>query len=602
MCCLTLAGEIGGRAGFAQETETETQAEFEPEELVEVELLGSWLSGTIVKGNGDGSYRVLITYQGKRAERTIPSEKIRRPGPTAVKPLTSMRKWTDASGAHSLEAHLLKFEEGTVELMKENGTTIQVPIEKFCVADQRLVRRIVRRAEEKNARLIAGTEAGSDRFAREERANSRDRPAAGDRELLAAENDARTSEREPRGAAEGLEAEEETVDANVDAAEPNAAEEVAESTADAAPAFSPEPAWGALEVWRVVGDSREFPLELSAPIDFTVQFDRLDASTTKIWIHPEQDRVIVYLAGSADNTLHFFTISSASRGLRPTAPEGQVVHDFSPFDSAMLTSAQGDQRSSLHTWSFTERGSSQRGSFEDPEFAEIVVARWVSDTHVIAHVGDRLMCINTASSGGSPIVYRGVAGATNFALSPGRTTMYVALPDGIAAVESATGIQQGWLPLDRSPAQALAVNDQASRLVAVAGTEARIWDLSTGSELPAITLTQPPVADGVDWGQDGFFLVGNTDIYSIQSSTMIHRFQSEGTGGPPIGSAASGKLFYLVPVTTSEGTGLRLNGVSIPPPEVVNSVSAGGSEGGSSPTVSVLGSEGVTSGSAPGGP
>jgi tetratricopeptide (TPR) repeat protein len=46
------------------------------------------------------------------------------------------RTWTDASGKYSIKAELLKSEDGVVELKKEDGTTVVLPLEKLSDADR----------------------------------------------------------------------------------------------------------------------------------------------------------------------------------------------------------------------------------------------------------------------------------------------------------------------------------------------------------------------------------------------------------------------------------------------------------------------------------
>ncbi|MCR4414067.1 MAG: PQQ-binding-like beta-propeller repeat protein [Thermoguttaceae bacterium] len=77
-----------------------------------------------------------------------------RPGTkkSGTKPPT-VRNWTDASGQHKTRAALEAVENGTVRLRKENGTLVELPIEKLSEADQRWI--------ERNAKSLAAKEAAS---------------------------------------------------------------------------------------------------------------------------------------------------------------------------------------------------------------------------------------------------------------------------------------------------------------------------------------------------------------------------------------------------------------------------------------------------------
>ena len=50
------------------------------------------------------------------------------------------RTWTDSSGAHKVEAELLKVDGEIVHLKKADGAVIKVPLNKFCEDDQAFVR------------------------------------------------------------------------------------------------------------------------------------------------------------------------------------------------------------------------------------------------------------------------------------------------------------------------------------------------------------------------------------------------------------------------------------------------------------------------------
>ncbi|MEE8450890.1 MAG: SHD1 domain-containing protein, partial [Thermoguttaceae bacterium] len=53
------------------------------------------------------------------------------------------RTWTDASGKNTIEAELIGYDSGMVQLRKPNGETLSVSFDKFCVADQQFVRQYI---------------------------------------------------------------------------------------------------------------------------------------------------------------------------------------------------------------------------------------------------------------------------------------------------------------------------------------------------------------------------------------------------------------------------------------------------------------------------
>ena len=59
------------------------------------------------------------------------------------------RQWTDRSGSYSVEAELVKVEDGRVHLKKPDGTIVQVPQDRLCDADQRYLKSLSKGPREK---------------------------------------------------------------------------------------------------------------------------------------------------------------------------------------------------------------------------------------------------------------------------------------------------------------------------------------------------------------------------------------------------------------------------------------------------------------------
>ncbi len=57
----------------------------------------------------------------------------------AARESSPMRVWKDASGKHTIEAKMIGYEDGTVQLQRADGTTLTVPLEKLSDADQEFV-------------------------------------------------------------------------------------------------------------------------------------------------------------------------------------------------------------------------------------------------------------------------------------------------------------------------------------------------------------------------------------------------------------------------------------------------------------------------------
>ena len=86
-----------------------------------------------------------------------------------------VREWTDKSGAHSLEAVLVGYQDGTVRLRKQDGSQISVGLDQLSTADQGFVRRERRRsmASRHRQRSVARPVANPSPVANPNRAASR---------------------------------------------------------------------------------------------------------------------------------------------------------------------------------------------------------------------------------------------------------------------------------------------------------------------------------------------------------------------------------------------------------------------------------------------
>jgi hypothetical protein len=76
-------------------------------------------------------------------------------GPTAT-PNTRMRKWTDSTGTHTIEAEFVDFKDGKVRLKKKDGSIVSVSREKLSKDDQEYVRSQVTPSNLQNQRKQDG--------------------------------------------------------------------------------------------------------------------------------------------------------------------------------------------------------------------------------------------------------------------------------------------------------------------------------------------------------------------------------------------------------------------------------------------------------------
>jgi hypothetical protein len=65
-------------------------------------------------------------------------------------PMVSGRTWTDSTGKHTTEAEFVKYTDGKVQLKKDDGSVVSIPIQELSEADQEYVR-LRKKASEESA-------------------------------------------------------------------------------------------------------------------------------------------------------------------------------------------------------------------------------------------------------------------------------------------------------------------------------------------------------------------------------------------------------------------------------------------------------------------
>jgi hypothetical protein len=63
-------------------------------------------------------------------------------------PAAFARKWTDSTGKHTVEAEFMAFKDGKVQLKKDDGTILSLPLEKLSETDQAFVKKAADLPEE----------------------------------------------------------------------------------------------------------------------------------------------------------------------------------------------------------------------------------------------------------------------------------------------------------------------------------------------------------------------------------------------------------------------------------------------------------------------
>lgn len=108
-------------------------------------------------------------------------------------PPAGARTWTDSSGTRTIEAEFVEFKDGSVQLRREDGTIVPVPIDKLSAADQEFVRKAGGQPREEQPDAGAktprqppkATRKPPSKAAAKDRAGGASRPADAVEELLA---------------------------------------------------------------------------------------------------------------------------------------------------------------------------------------------------------------------------------------------------------------------------------------------------------------------------------------------------------------------------------------------------------------------------------
>ncbi|MDB4370469.1 SHD1 domain-containing protein [Mariniblastus sp.] len=133
------------------------QEDFKIGDVVEFEFLGKTYQAEIFDFTGTGWPKVKFDYRGKLTERFFPPSRLSlvestKDGATdqSMAPPAELRKWTDATGSFSINAKLVSDEDGNIQLEKEDGRVITLPLAKLSDEDQTYLEELEKQNSEAN--------------------------------------------------------------------------------------------------------------------------------------------------------------------------------------------------------------------------------------------------------------------------------------------------------------------------------------------------------------------------------------------------------------------------------------------------------------------
>ncbi len=131
------------------------QEELKVGDQVEIQFMGKTVEGEIVSFFGGANWpKVKFNANGRSNEIPFPPNKVKKIGsgkpagsknkpatdvenPFADPPSNVVREWVDSTGRFKIMAKLLSESNGKVELEKEDGRVISLPVNKLGEADQK---------------------------------------------------------------------------------------------------------------------------------------------------------------------------------------------------------------------------------------------------------------------------------------------------------------------------------------------------------------------------------------------------------------------------------------------------------------------------------
>lgn len=136
---LLLLAEIAS----AQRSRKSTARKFNAGDEIEYLWGSKWYPGTVVEADTSG---VAIEYMWGSSQKREKVDSFKLRFAWEAKAITPMRFWSDETKQFRIRAAAIGIKDGNVKLHKEDGTELNVPIDKLCSADQRVLKKFEAKA------------------------------------------------------------------------------------------------------------------------------------------------------------------------------------------------------------------------------------------------------------------------------------------------------------------------------------------------------------------------------------------------------------------------------------------------------------------------
>lgn len=134
------------------------QDEFQIGDIVEFRFLGDTVQGEVIGFTGTGWPTIQFDHNGRSTERFYPPSRLTlveaaddiAGGEDETTGKSEMRTWADTTGTFTIKAKLLSNKNGKIELEKEDGRVVTLPLIKLSEPDQAFIKNLEKQASIEN--------------------------------------------------------------------------------------------------------------------------------------------------------------------------------------------------------------------------------------------------------------------------------------------------------------------------------------------------------------------------------------------------------------------------------------------------------------------
>lgn len=480
-------------------------------DLVEFEFMGGTHEGEITRFTGNGWPYVEFEYRGRSRERFFPTSDVKlldRSSSTTEEPKADVRTWTDKTGAFEVKARLLSHSNGKIELEKEDGRVVTLPLDKLSEPDKKFIAEIEKKAadESNSDNPFAG---GTPTAGSKSNAEKSESPFESARNRSSSRSRRRRNRSNNKGPLSG----------------------------GIVPEFGGNEVGIANLDWKVKPDARSTTRASKSIIGLRSTGRNSSGRIEDVFAEPSGQSLIA-LAGKSfndDKTIVFADLATG-RATKRTIKEKRADLFAGSHDGKTVvikTEGRGDVPGGLQFWdtsaaesklthTWKTAGFFDRNGFE-PKFGVML------ENGQLLTFGRRIVLwdIETASDAYTFDINVDVPPA----FSPGGKQYAVVSGDKIYIVETLTGKTLGILEVSRGGAGNLAFSDSGQFLAAgnLHGYETFVWDLNSGQQVAEFHGTDRRF-NSLDWVGDEYILVNKEQLFDIALKASVWKFTTDFNG------------------------------------------------------------------------